>query len=748
MTSARHRVLAAVSSVMAGMSLMPLTTDLRFPALMGLTVALVCLVGLGLAVLRMPGGIINLVQTLASYAALLIAWLRISPETELGWQHEALLQFDISIGVMVKSPAPMPAEDGVLLLLVAGVATMAILADLLFVTCWSPVLAGLPLLGLYLVPALVLPSDAPWWTFLLTAGAWIILLVADTARDDSTWPRSIQSERSATPEAGGAVWLQAAKLTIPALALALLLGSVIPGLGTGRWQGLGAARSGPLQLKDPTIDLRDNLRRPDNVELLRYRTAEPGGVYLRSTSLPVLSATGWHAESVTLRRSQPDGVPGLGSAPAVIRTDVRIGEFASPYLPAPYAPLRYSVPGLWSHDPVSLMIYNIGQGNESATRDLRYWVESTNAGPDAADLADATAGSPIGADSTTQIPPDVPRAVITLTNQIVAGATSDGAKAMAIQGYLRDPGRFRYSTQAPSGMGYDVLTNFLLRSSAGFCVHFASAMAVMARVAGIPSRVAIGFLPGSKEGDDWVVRAHDLHAWPELYFADLGWVRFEPTVGVAQSPEWTVPPEAEPTDPDEPSQAPSAEPSNAEEDPLEPRATERPDPEANNPEANNPDDPATQDPIGLGWIVGALAIALAGIPAGVRMLLRRRRLSDNQTPSAQVMGAWAEVRDSVVDVGGTWPAGTPRHIAADVSPRLGPEHRDQLAELAILTERELYSPALPELDGVPERVGTIRTDLLAGASRGDRILAWVWPRSLWRNLGARLRRTRELTSSD
>ena len=80
---------------------------------------------------------------------------------------------------------------------------------------------------------------------------------------------------------------------------------------------------------------------------------------------------------------------------------------------------------------------------------------------------------------------------------------------------------------------------------------------MMARVAGIPSRVAIGFLPGEQVGDSWEVSVKDMHAWPELYFSSWGWVRFEPTPSVqtGEAPPWTVQPEEAPTD------DPSAEPS-------------------------------------------------------------------------------------------------------------------------------------------------------------------------------------------
>ena len=61
-------------------------------------------------------------------------------------------------------------------------------------------------------------------------------------------------------------------------------------------------------------------------------------------------------------------------------------------------------------------------------------------------------------------------------------------------------------------------------------MQFASTMAVMARTLGIPARVAVGFAPGEKLAKGgYLVGAHDAHAWPELYFQGVGWVRFEPT---------------------------------------------------------------------------------------------------------------------------------------------------------------------------------------------------------------------------
>ena len=67
------------------------------------------------------------------------------------------------------------------------------------------------------------------------------------------------------------------------------------------------------------------------------------------------------------------------------------------------------------------------------------------------------------------------------------------------------------------------------------------AMAMMARSLQIPARVAVGFLKPEKVGDSYVYSAHDLHAWPELYFTGVGWVPFEPTPGRGSIPDYAQP---------------------------------------------------------------------------------------------------------------------------------------------------------------------------------------------------------------
>ena len=131
----------------------------------------------------------------------------------------------------------------------------------------------------------------------------------------------------------------------------------------------------------------------------------------------------------------------------------------------------------------------------------------------------------------TGLPLGLDPSIGTLARRLTSGAATPLAAARSIQGYLRSD-LFTYDTEvgAPPA-GQDPLSYFLFGSHRGYCVHFASAMAVLARAAGLSARMASGYVTGHREGSDWVVEGSDAHAWPEIFFAGNGWVPFEPTPG-------------------------------------------------------------------------------------------------------------------------------------------------------------------------------------------------------------------------
>ena len=114
--------------------------------------------------------------------------------------------------------------------------------------------------------------------------------------------------------------------------------------------------------------------------------------------------------------------------------------------------------------------------------------------------------------------------------RVVAGARTPYAAVLALESWLRQTGGFTYDESPPRGQGAPLVA-FVTETKAGFCQHFAGAMAAMLRFLGIPARVAVGFTSGRQDDGTWVVTDHDAHAWVEVWFRGIGWIPFDPTPG-------------------------------------------------------------------------------------------------------------------------------------------------------------------------------------------------------------------------
>jgi protein-glutamine gamma-glutamyltransferase len=125
--------------------------------------------------------------------------------------------------------------------------------------------------------------------------------------------------------------------------------------------------------------------------------------------------------------------------------------------------------------------------------------------------------------------PRLDKRILPFTQSVIARATNPYDKAVTIETYLRT--RFTYTLDLTGNVDKDPLATFLFKTRAGHCEYFASAMAIMLRAIGIPSREVNGFLPGEYNdlGGDYIVRASDAHSWVEAYFPGTGWVTFDPT---------------------------------------------------------------------------------------------------------------------------------------------------------------------------------------------------------------------------
>jgi transglutaminase-like putative cysteine protease len=132
----------------------------------------------------------------------------------------------------------------------------------------------------------------------------------------------------------------------------------------------------------------------------------------------------------------------------------------------------------------------------------------------------------------TTLPGDVPQRVLDLAQEVAGSQPNPYDQARALEQFLRQyPYSLAIDSPPPSA---DPVDYFLFEQQTGYCDYYASAMVVLARAVGLPARLAIGYLAQPGDGSEvQIMRQIDGHSWPEIYFADFGWVAFEPTAAFA-----------------------------------------------------------------------------------------------------------------------------------------------------------------------------------------------------------------------
>ena len=129
-----------------------------------------------------------------------------------------------------------------------------------------------------------------------------------------------------------------------------------------------------------------------------------------------------------------------------------------------------------------------------------------------------------------QLPKDLPKRVLDLSEDITKDINGDYNKVKAIEKYLKD--NFKYTLTPPATPhNRDFVDYFLFDLKEGYCTYFASSITVMARSIGIPARYVEGFKVSNKVGDEYLVYSNNGHAWTEIYIEGQGWMVFEATPG-------------------------------------------------------------------------------------------------------------------------------------------------------------------------------------------------------------------------
>lgn len=134
----------------------------------------------------------------------------------------------------------------------------------------------------------------------------------------------------------------------------------------------------------------------------------------------------------------------------------------------------------------------------------------------------------------TELPSRIEGGVYALTLELTEGMSNAYDKAMAIQDYLVRNCKYTLETEYPPE-NRDFVSYFLLESKEGYCSYFASAMAVMGRIAGLPTRYVEGYLARPETENSVVLTGEDAHAWTEIYFNGIGWIAFDASGGQGEA---------------------------------------------------------------------------------------------------------------------------------------------------------------------------------------------------------------------
>ncbi|WP_062528975.1 transglutaminase family protein [Demequina rhizosphaerae] len=575
------------------------------------------------------------------------------------------------------SVAPAEVETSLAGAITLAVVALFLVVDALAVGAGFAASSGFLLLAPWL-PALTLERRVPTLALAGALAAWLAVIALSRRSDRGSW-RSRARDGASPAAPGAALAATAATVLVALIAAPLAIGG--PGWGAMPRLTLPAALGGTSRL-DLEIDLRNSLTEQSAEPVLTY-TSDSGRVdVLRAYSFGSFDGTQWDRDPVG------DTAPATGvlwpedtGSPLIAEPGtlaIRFGNSAESRVLVPAAPRTLAAGSEWRYDAsTDEVLIDRPEG----TADLRYTVRQavdfhTEESLRAADpLIDAGGDSNVPErylDLNERIDIDKVRKI---AETITASATDRFEASLALQEYFRGA-NFEYSTEvAPAGG--DSVSAFLA-DGRGYCVQFATAMVVMARTLDIPARMAIGYLGGSSEGSEWVVRGRDAHAWPELYFPGHGWVRFEPTPAVqtGERPPWTdVEAAPEETLAPEPTERPTTLPSRA------------PVPEATvEAEAGGEDGSS-----GFPWVV-VLVLGLAGAAGGAALWARTRARAAAVTDAES---AWETMRRRLGARAGDdtlTPAETELWILAE-GPDLGDDARASLALLRAAVEDARYAPA-------------------------------------------------------
>lgn len=660
-----------------------------------------------------------------------------------------------AIETISRYSVPAPLGEGVTFWLVLAVALVATCVDAMAATWRSPAAAGLPLLTAYLITAANGNAALALRYFVLPVALWLAMLHTSARAQFGRWSTTSATDAHGHDATGDDVSalrslsLAGAKLGVLGIVVAVALPVLVPHFpprylvdGLGRTSTGG---TGSVGFND-TVDLERSLNNSDPTPLLRYQTTGVASVPLRVVATSFYSRGQWLP---TKRQgAQQTQLPPPGKRVDYVMT-VSDNELDAPRVAAPYPVVDYAMDG------------DVTVDIDPVTRDLQvnqpvssYRVTYADLAPVAAELrASGEVSSPEVVEDDFRLPASAQDQLKQWSDDVVGTASNPLDKAIAIQNHLRDTSRYTYTLNvAPrerqaDGQPVDPVLTFQ-QTRRGYCVQFASAMIMLARAQGIPARMALGFLPGTRSGDSFIVRNSDAHAWPELYFQGYGWLRFEPTPGGRSG---TPPPYT---------QQGGSGSTNGGRPVDETETTSAPSRSLNEPRDNEPQagGGSTQQDEGFELlstrgvaVVGTvlvvlLAVLVMPLTAWIARLRRRRRAA-NQQELVEI--EWDSLTSHLEDLGLSAPAGATLRVQRDryiTDGHLDEESAGAMRRVTATLERARYDrperTTRDETATLHHDIRSVRRQITGTRARGVRIRSFLWPTagvSVWRRIMSRRR---------
>lgn len=587
---------------------------------------------------------------------------------------------------------------------------VAILAMVMWVigALYSWGLAGGPV-GALTIPSLVvylqfavfdrIGAGLGWMT--LSAALLVTALTSVALDRRSETGRARDAEGRAMPRRSlPGSFTMAGLIALVSLLAAATIGGIPSEYGNIPWRsgGSGFGGEGGRISFDRFVDLRQRLINRSNEVVFRATLGEgappPESLYWRLETLDVFDGVGWSRSSGSIRNYDPNDDVGAeylryqGTSDDVLQM-VQIQALAETRAPtAGVAAEIHQISSRRAIDPLAFRvaqdasviyppvlregdIYQIRASYPDYEADLGL-LASGNAG-ELSPMFQAAAGdgvfavlpetrdisvqSPPDLDFYVEMPPDTPLTLRGVAASVTRGATTDFERAWMLEHWFRNNPTFEYSTEVSTGHDSLVLEEWLSDPTStnyrkGYCEQFATSMAVLGRMLGIPSRVVLGFTPGEVTSQDVIqVRDTNAHAWVEMWMPEVGWFQFDPTPRGEFQPE---------------SLTSGFDPGEFVEDPGFPDSLSDP---INPPDAGSVTGiedlpPATGGELAPRWwpvIILALILVASLVPAAKR-LRRRRRL--RRARNGDITAVWDEIVDRLVDLGEPVPSSmTPLELA-------------------------------------------------------------------------------------